>query len=132
MRVHNRIPSQKTLVAAFGPEIGKRVRRLLDGRTDPATVPETAAWIAQCHNRPRVSELIEHACNVAVGGCGMEVIRASGAWDSFYCDAVAGYVNTGETYATTLLFDYDRRAVYVTSYGDWVETSERTRRYSFE
>ena len=132
LRVYSRIPSRRALVTAFGADKGNALRRLLDGRTDPESIPATAAWIAQCYNRPRVSELIEHACNVVLEGYGTEAIRATGQWDSYYGDIVAGYVNLGDTYITTLLFDYDRNAAYVCSWGDWVETSERTRRYRFE
>ena len=131
MRVHSRIPSQRALVAAFGEDTGEALRRLLDGRTDPITVPATAAWVAQCYNAPRASELVENACNAVLGGFGCEAIEAKGAWSDFYYSFVAGYINLGDTYATTLLFDYYRGSVYICSWGDWVETSERTKRYQF-
>lgn len=46
--------------------------------------------------------------------------------------AAAYYVNNGETYELTLLYDCERGAYYVTSWGDWVETYERTGRGKFE
>ena len=131
MKVYNRIPSQKALVAAFGHDTGKALRRLLDGRTDPKTIPATASWVAQCYNHPRDSELIESACNAVLSGFGCEAIEAQSAWSDFYCSFVAGYINMGDAYATTLLFDYYRGSVYICSWGDWVETSERTKRYQF-
>ena len=131
MRVHSRIPSRRALVAAFGSEHGSAIRRILDGRTDPESIPATDAWARSCYNQPRASQLIEHACNEVLGGFDCEAIEADGVWGSFYCSFVAGYINMGDTYATTLLFDYYRNAVYITSWGEWVATSERTRRYSF-
>jgi hypothetical protein len=41
------------------------------------------------------------------------------------------YCNTGETYASTVLYDVEWDRFYVTSYGDWLETAERARRYTF-
>jgi len=133
-RVFSRIPSARALKAAFGPEVGAKLRALLDGSADPEiAVPATGAWAHACYHPPRAAELVEHACNVVMGGHGCEAIRASnGRCGAYYGDIVAGYVNMGDTYDVTLLFDYGRGAVYVTSWGDWVEVSERTRRYRFE
>lgn len=44
---------------------------------------------------------------------------------------VALYVNCGDTYDPTLLYDVERRTFLLTSYGDWVETAERKGRYKF-
>jgi hypothetical protein len=39
--------------------------------------------------------------------------------------AVAEYLNTGETYTTTILYDHTTRSFRVTTMGDWVEGYER-------
>lgn len=39
--------------------------------------------------------------------------------------AVAEYLNTGDTYTTTILYDHTTRSFRVTSMGDWVEHYER-------
>lgn len=60
------------------------------------------------------------AANAALGGHGIEAIE--GEWhDRYYQTIVALYVNLGETYATTLLFDAVKGRFQITSWGDWVE-----------
>lgn len=52
--------------------------------------------------------------NSLLDGYGVEVIRG----DSY---AVAEYINMGDTYNTTLLYDVNEDEFYVTTWGDWVE-----------
>ncbi len=59
---------------------------------------------------------------------GVEVIRGEG-WHNYYGDAAALYVNTGDTYTGTLLYDVDKDRFYATTYGDWVKSQERSGRY---
>lgn len=55
---------------------------------------------------------------------GVEAVR--GKWvDNYYGDAVALYVNTGNSYTGTLLYDTVRGKFEVTSWGDFVEKYER-------
>ena len=39
--------------------------------------------------------------------------------------AVASYVNMGDTYVATILYDIEKGEFFVTSWGDWVEEYER-------
>jgi hypothetical protein len=67
-----------------------------------------------------------------INGHGVEAIRSPEEYvDAYYYDIVALYVNTGDTYNLTLLYDTDRNKFYVTTWGDWVEAQERAGRYSF-
>jgi hypothetical protein len=60
--------------------------------------------------------------NRVVGGHGVEAIRSSTRWDnSYYMDIVALYVNLGDPYVTTVVYDVERDRFYVTDYGEWVE-----------
>jgi hypothetical protein len=72
-------------------------------------------------------EAIDGILNVAnslFDGHGIEPIR--GKWhDRYYQDIVALYVNMGDTYNTTLLFDAVKTKFYVTSWGDFVESKSR-------
>ena len=59
-----------------------------------------------------------------MAGFGIEAIR--GKWvDNYYGDIVGLYVNTGDTYNTTLLYDTIKERFYVTTMGDFVEKNER-------
>lgn len=61
-------------------------------------------------------------------GHGVEAIRGENITDGYYGDIVALYVNMGDTYNATILFDVDRHKFYATSYGDWVEAYENSGR----
>ena len=69
--------------------------------------------------------VIEHALEVAnlhLGGHGVEGLQLDfrrGPTRSF------DYVNMGDTYAATLIYDNHAKRFHVTSYGDMVETLER-------
>lgn len=55
-----------------------------------------------------------------IGGHGTEVVRGRHV-DNYYGDIVAEYVNVGDTYAATVLFDTIKKAFRLTTLGDWLE-----------
>ena len=55
---------------------------------------------------------------------GVEPIRSEDHWDGCWGDIVALYVNTGETYDLTLIYDTRSGDFLVESWGDWVEKME--------
>lgn len=56
---------------------------------------------------------------------GTEPIRGDSFDHPYFADAVALYINTGDTYNGTVVYDVERDKFYVTSWGDWVEDYER-------
>jgi len=52
---------------------------------------------------------------------GVETIWEKGEYD----DPAALYLNTGDTYNATLVYDIDEDELYVGTWGDWVEEAER-------
>ncbi len=56
---------------------------------------------------------------------GVEAIRGDYHVDNYYFDVVALYVNMGDTYAPTLLYNTDTDTWILTSWGDWVERNSR-------
>lgn len=65
------------------------------------------------------------AIDKLLGNFGVEAIR--GEWQNgYWCDIVAVYSNTGDTYATTVMqvrgeYSFQSSRFIVTSWGDWVE-----------
>lgn len=55
---------------------------------------------------------------------GVEPIRTSEHIDRYWFDCRACYLNTGDTYNTTILFDTKKDRFYLTSWGDFVESLE--------
>jgi hypothetical protein len=72
------------------------------------------------------------AIDKLLGTFGTEAIR--GDWQNgYWCDIVACYCNTGDSYATTVIqvrgeHSFQSSRFIVSSWGDWVERNEK--RYS--
>lgn len=99
------------LLKAFGQDMGAELAQEL---AEQAQAPSSA--------RGR-SELMEDF-NKAIGGHGVEAIRDENVWNDYYGDTIALYVNTGDTYNATIVFDIGEVEFYLTSYGDWLEAVE--------
>ena len=98
---------------------------LLNGDVEPESIEAAADWVRQCYSRPRESELVMCALNDVLDCHGVEPIRAEDAWvDNYHGDIVASYINTGDTYAETVVLDSATGEYHLTSYGDWVEALE--------
>jgi hypothetical protein len=92
------------------------------------------AWLAlkqacaSATDRLQGSAAAEDALQVAndvMRGHGVEVINGAGLFRGYWQDAIAAYVNMGDTYTTTLLYDRLKDRFYITSWGDWLEAFER-------
>ena len=58
-------------------------------------------------------------------GFGVEAIHSEYTWVShYYGDITALYVNMGDTYDTTVLYDTEENEYHVTTWGDWYEGTE--------
>ncbi len=62
--------------------------------------------------------------NDMVGGYGVESIEGNGN-SRYWMDTVALYINMGDTYNTTLLYNTDLDKYTITTWGDWVERNQR-------
>lgn len=115
-----RVPSERTLARMLsgvlekthaGPDRGVRALR--------ASLRDWAA-----HASGRADTLEE--CNATLEGFGVEYIASED--DDVFGSHGAYYVNLGDAYTPTILYDCARGSFQVTSYGDWVETQERAGR----
>jgi len=117
------LPSIKTLDAAF-PGKGKEIRMLLEQKTNTTDYESVRHWITQCWSKPKYPERLMLALNEIIEGHGVEAIWGpeSDTWPE------AAYVNTGDCYNATLMYDYRDKRVRVTTVGDFVERNpKRTR-----
>lgn len=121
-----RYPSVKTIASklAIPTSKAKVVRGLIDGSIDPNTFAKVQAWVRQCYNMPKRSELVMCALNEVLDGHGVEAIRSEKApWDSYWSDIVADYINMGDTYSTTVL-RLRGNSFMLCSYGDFIEAND--------
>ena len=123
-------PSVKTLRTIAGDR-AKELRGIIDCTTDSATLaerfdPETPLPIG---GNPDSDDAFRLECAAQiladqVGAYGTACINGE-SFRGYWGEAVAAYVNRGDTYDTTLLLDVRSGRWYVTSWGDWVESYER-------
>ena len=80
----------------------------------------------QCFNPPdRVNEQLE-AINELIDGHGVEAIRIDDYWHSNYWGNCIGlYVNMGDTYTLTIIYDVIENQFEFTSWGDFYESKEQ-------
>ena len=120
-----------TIMAALDitAETARRVADLVNEDVDARDHPAVIQWAESCYHDPRESrnarpECILVAVNAELGGSGVEGIE--GAWvDGYACNIQAAYVNMGDTYTPTILYDNVRERFVLTSCGDWAERHER-------
>lgn len=86
---------------------------------------EKMVKMANKHNlkNEEVSNLMD-IFNENLGGYGVEVLRSSDFRKSYWGDIIALYVNMGERYETTILYDIDNEEFIKTSWGDFMENRE--------
>lgn len=111
-------------VAQYWPDKASAILAVI--RTDSwRTHPAVVAWAEQCYHDPRESEGGRAECrmvaiNAILDGYGVEALE--GAYvDRYHHNIQATYVNFGDTYDTTILFDNVRQVYRVTSWGDFVQ-----------
>jgi len=80
----------------------------------------------QCYNPPdRITEQME-ALNELIDGFGIESIRIEDYWHSNYWQDVIGvYVNLGDTYILTIIYNVIDEQFEFTSWGDYYESKEK-------
>lgn len=108
--------------AAHEPDLeNELVTRL---KLDPEEAKELAL-AADSANSPKEVDAVLELANKLIDGSGVEAVNPENAWVShYYQNIVALYVNTGDTYSTTLLYDTEEGIFMVTSWGDFLEAWE--------
>lgn len=115
----SRFPSIKTLKPVFGDR-AKEARELLTGEgatkrktRDYASVTQ---WEREAHGQISYHERLMVALDEIAGTYGVEALMARDArWPDYE------YLNSGDTYNTTLLFNHRTKSFSVGCWGDIVE-----------
>lgn len=117
-----RLPSVRTLEAAF-PGHGLAMRRLLENGDAVLQHPTAMARRRECLNRPSLLDQRLHALNAEAETHGVEYIAHRD--DGFRVDEMRGleYLNVGDPYIPTLIYNHTTDAWRVCGYGDIVERS---------
>jgi uncharacterized protein YidB (DUF937 family) len=87
---------------------------------------EDAARLAQAlksKGRSAIDKALVIA-NDVLDGNGIETLTSEDAWDNYYGDTIALYVNLGDMYHTTVLYSIEEEDFIVDAPGDWIEAYE--------
>jgi hypothetical protein len=103
------------------PRIANLVVSLILYEANPYAVPGMDDVLRGYYHQPGRNEAIHLAINLLIDGYGIEVIRPDD-WDGEW---LASYVNTGDTYNLTVIYDHRNGDWSITTYGDFVEEFER-------
>ena len=95
-----------------------RVLSVIRGKTTPLRYKSVRSWVDQCYNMPNKVELKLCALNEIIEGYGVEYIEHKD--DSFHEVYGLDYVNLGDTYTNTVMFDHFSNKWRYRSYGDIV------------
>jgi hypothetical protein len=102
----------------------KTLRGIIRGKIDPMTFETVARWVDKLYNPPDKVELQLMACNEVLGGYGIEPVN--GAWVSpFYQNCTMLYVNMGDAYDQTVVYNCVKGTFHLTSWGDMVEHAQK-------
>ena len=110
---------------AYGP--GKKITvkdleeiggNMLEGDED---LEALAKQLNSAGGARRVEKAMRDADKI-LGTHGVEAVFEEGDYDG---DAAMTYLNAGDTYAATLVYDVGEDELYVSTWGDWVEWAER-------
>lgn len=98
---------------------------VLRGKIDPLKYPRKfprtcAQNDAQLYPLTKLQRKL-YAVDELIEGFGVEAISTLGEFDSYWGDTVSEYINVGDTYVTTVLYDYSEKEWCLTSWGDWYE-----------
>lgn len=113
-----RLPSIKTLESAF-PGKGKELRTLLESARAVREHPAAIKRREECFHPPSLLDQRLLVLNAVAETFGVEYIahRDDSHLDTFGLE----YLNTGDKYTPTLMFDHARHLWRVYSWGDVVE-----------
>ena len=121
------------LIVEYGRHGRHRKAELLElftthGRPDPEMLREDVArlYAVERTASPRAADEVIERFNLWLDGHGVEPLSDERAYvSSYYMDIIALYVNEGDTYSQTLLYDTEFHTFYLTSWGDFLERWER-------
>ena len=108
-------PSEKEILKAFPDADHGKVKELAEKLASAVDSEEEGA----------IDDAMEFA-DVFLGGHGVEAIQGDGHFvDKFWRDTVLLYVNMGDTYDATILYDTESAEFTIGSWGDFMEEWEK-------
>lgn len=82
---------------------------------------ELARALKEAAGSPEAVDAVLDKTSTRLDGFGVEVVNGDYQVDRYYFSIVLLYINRGDTYDDTLLYETDTEKFYVGSWGDWAE-----------
>lgn len=92
------------------------IKGIIAGTISPKQFPGAIKYAEECYTPPSHLELKLYAINDILNGCGVESIQDN--------NINIHYVNLGDTYTTTILYDNNCNIFRYCSWGDFLEENE--------
>lgn len=105
------------------PELAKEMHLLMKGLVDVDAYPEAQRRTAECYHKPEWVDRVMHVLDGMLHGYGVEAINE--VHESYFEFTGIEYVNMGDTYALTVMYDHRSGSWRVQSWGDAVENAPR-------
>jgi hypothetical protein len=102
------------------------IRCIIEDKVSDLSIFESVERLRkQCLNPPdELNERLE-AINELIDGFGIESSSIEGYWHSQYWqNTVCLYINTGDSYALTFIYNVVDDCFEITTWGDWIEAME--------
>jgi len=99
----------------------EQIKGIIKGTIDPLSFKSVQDWGNQCYSLPSMIELKLAAINEVLEGFGVEYIESTS--DSYVDSYGLSYINLGDTYTNTVIFDHSCNKFRFCSWGDIVESS---------
>lgn len=111
------------------PKVDKKVARLqsniqLHFNIEASKVEQIAIALVNAHTHEEVDDALQTASNL-LGFYGVEAVRGDYHVDGYYQDIVALYVNSGETYESTIIYETETGRFIIWTLGDWIEKNQK-------
>jgi len=97
---------------------------IMHGDIDPDYVTETEEWDRLCMNQPHWTELLMHALDTVFEGFGVEGLGEPDPYETPKWAPRYEYINMGDTYDTTLIYDREENRLFIGDWGTIAETGE--------
>lgn len=113
-------------------KLSERIKQTFGAELDVQPIKD-AYKLSKDGERHDVVDAVLDAVNEVIDGYGVEALESHDAPnDRYYFDIVALYVNKGDPYVPTVLYDVHADKLMVCSWGDWLESQETSGRYHFD
>ena len=127
MKHYYRAPSEKSLISLMRLDKAQaeKVRALLHGDIDPESYQDVNAWVRRCYFKPPYIDRLLCALNEVCGTYGAEnLTRVNASYDD---RPDYEYLNTGDTYRTTLIYSNLTSSFRLGCWGEIVERAPECR-----